>query len=381
MLCPILTVVEQNNVCCLTCEQAELCCCFPCVQQELSFIAAARPLVWICPDYTLCVYTDSPLRCSDAWPYRGAGVVLQARRWRKHERRADSQASIPAYVAPKTTFDHGCGTLFKAASSLVRVLAAACLFPVVWAGQLAARVYFVCLHKLPGYKSERLAAAVELAARDAEIAAVCAFAQSAQSALSAAQKSLHAETSKRQALQQELDTSAQQFKQLLRDQQQQHQAAMHATKEAAAAVVSAAEEQSAMAAAAAAAARSSQASLLAEGTIHLQQLKDCQQQVLAMQQAYRTLQEAHCQLVRSEQAAKQKADEAEEEVQHVMQERLQDLHAAQEQVDKAKATAKDAEVAAQKADLAAQQTEARMVEQLLPVYNAEVTTHCLWHAL
>ena len=308
---------------------------------------------------------------------------MQARRWREHQRRAEAPTPTPANGALARPH-YVCGALHGALSSFFHLLARAFALPVIWAGHLALQLYFCCLHNLPGYKAECAAAAAKLAVKEDEVAAVSATAQSAQSALKAAQKALRAHMVEHQALQQEVNSNAQQFRQMLGDQQQQHLAAMHATKEAAAALVSAAEEQSAEASAAADAACRHQASLLAEGAEYMQQLKDCQHQVLALQQAFMSLQETHSQLVRSEQEAKEKAVRLQEGMQSMMADRLNQLQQARLAIHRAEVNANEATLAAKKADLAAKETgaeQARMLDQLHTVYNAEVTNHNMWAAL
>ena len=116
---------------------------------------------------------------------------------------------------------------------VLNLLAWVCMLPMLWVGRLASQFFLCCLHNMPAYRAERLAAAshlaakdAELAAKEAELAALRTTGKSAQSALDAAHNALITKSATLQALQQKLGSNADQFRQRLRAQEQQHRAAM-----------------------------------------------------------------------------------------------------------------------------------------------------------
>ena len=336
-----------------------------------------------------------------------------------HESRAQNSASLAQQR-------EACGvtissSLTELMSNFSVALAWVCILPLLWAGQQA-RYYVCCLHILPGYKSEISAAAAkhqiekaelqqkllyqlamqhdtaakQLAAKASQLAALQDSDQFAQSEIDRLQRQLDALTAAHSDVQHQLHSSACQFEQMqksldakdaeiaavcanqqsaLREQKQQHQQALHAVKEAAQALVSAAQNQSAAADVAADADRCSQqrvlrnvqrdrkqlssavselerekATLLNDGLSYLQQLQDNHAAVLGWQQAYTELQqEARLQLDRAEQVAR---------------ERERQMQASAEDLRQAKLAIKEAEAA-----------KNRILDEVYPVYIAEVTIH------
>lgn len=223
-----------------------------------------------------------------------------------HESRAQNSASLAQQR-------EACGvtissSLTELMSNFSVALAWVCILPLLWAGQQA-RYYVCCLHILPGYKSEISAAAAkhqiekaelqqsllfqlamqhdtaakQLAASASQLAALQASDQFAQSEIDRLQRQLDALTAAHSDVQHQLHSSCSQFEQMqksldakdaeiaavpanqqsaLKEQKQQHQQALHAVKEAAQALVSAAQSQSAAADTAADADRCSQQRVL-----------------------------------------------------------------------------------------------------------------------
>lgn len=319
-------------------------------------------------------------------------------------------------------------------SSLAFALAWVCVLPLLWAGQQARYCYMCCLHHLPGYKSELSAAAAkqqiekaevqqellcqlakqhdtaakQLAMKDSELAAFQASGQFAQSEVDRVQRQLDALTAAHSDVQHQLDSSAYQSEQMkkrldakdaeiatvcasqhsaLKEQEQQHQQALHAVEEAAEAMVSAAIDQTATANAAADAAHFSKqsvlrkvqsdrdqlslavhqleqekAALLSEGLSYMQQLQAFRDEVLWWQQAYGTLhQSAQSQRDQAEQEARAK-DQQEEALRLMLQD-------ARENLRQTRLAAVEAEAAKKK-----------MMDQLYPVFPAEVRIHS-WHTV
>ena len=337
-----------------------------------------------------------------------------------HESRAQNSASLAQQR-------EACGvtissSLTELMSNFSFALAWVCILPLLWAGQQARYYYVCCLHILPGYKSEISAAAAkhqiekaelqqnllfqlamqhdtaakQLAAKASQLAALQASDQFAQSEIDRLQRQLDALTAAHSAVQHQLHSSCSQFEQMqksldakdaeiaavranqqsaLKEQKQQHQQALHAVKEAAQALVSAAQSQSATADTAADADRCSQqrvlrnvqrdreqlrsavselerekATLLSDGLNYLQQLKANHTAVLGWQQAYMVLQQgAQSQLDRAEQVAR---------------ERERQMQASAEDLRQAKLAINEAEAA-----------KNRILEEVYPVYIAEVTIH------
>lgn len=358
---------------------------------------------------------------------------VQARRWRVHESRAQTSASLDQQR-------QACGvnTISSVLTALISDLAVAlawvCAFPLLWAGQQARYCYLYCLHHLPSYKSELSAAAAkheiekaelqqkllyqmamqhdtaarQLAAQVSKLAALQASGQFAQCEVDRVQRQLAALTAAHSDVQHELDRRAYQVEQMqkrldakdaklatvcasqlsaLGAQQQQHQQALHAVKQAAEALVSAAKDQTATANAAVDAARCSEqrvlrntqrdrdqlssaiheleqekAALLNEGLSYLQQLQALQGEVMGWQQAYGILQQSAQSLRdRAEQESRDK-DKQEEALRLMLQD-------ARESLRQARQAAVEAEAAKEK-----------MLNELYPVFPAEVTIHS-WHTL
>ena len=335
-----------------------------------------------------------------------------------HESRAQNSASLAQQR-------EACGvtissSLTELMSNFSFALAWVCILPLLWAGQQARYYYVCCLHILPGYKSEISAAAAkhqiekaelqqnliyqlamqhdtaakQLAAKASQLAALQASGQFAQSEIDRLQRQLDALTAAHSDVQHQLHSSCSQFEQMqksldakdaeiaavhanqqsaLREQKQQQ--ALHAVKEAAQALVSAAQSQSAAADAAADADSCSQqrvlrnvqrdrkqlrsavselerekATLLNDGLSYLQQLQDNHTAVFGWQQAYTVLQQdAQSQLDRAKQVAR---------------ERERQMQASAEDLRQAKLAINEAEAA-----------KNRILDEVYPVYIAEVTIH------
>ena len=239
--------------------------------------------------------------------------------------------------------------------------------------------YLKCLHNLPGYRAELLSATAQHDAEKAELQ------QDLLHQLEMHEKQLAALHSKHQ---QELDSDTDQLRQMLREQEQRHQAAMHACREAADALVSKAERQSSSATAAAnAACRSQQdamasmqkerkqldsdllalqqekAALLAEGTSNMQRLIRRERDVIALREAYTTLQQV-------KEEAQQQADQQMKNLQYLVQRVMEDQQQAEADAEDAPALRTEANKL--RSDIAKLQQE---ITELYPTHVAEVTSH------
>ena len=365
-------------------------------------------------------------------------VAVQARRWREHESRAQTSASLARqHVA---CGNNNTNILTELTFNLSFTLAWLCVSPLVWAGQQARYCYLRGLRNLPSYKSELsaatakhqvekaelqqkllyqlamqrdaqaalAAAARQLAAKDSELAALQTSGRAAQSEVDRVQRQLDASTAAYSDVQRQLDSCTYQSEQMqqslhakdaeiatvrasqqsaLKEQEQQHQEALHAVKEAAEALVSQVQHQSAAANAAADADHCSKQNVLRNLQRDRDLLSSTVEELEQQKAALLSDGLSYMQQLRGFQDQVLGWQQAYVKLQQDAQAQLAAAHQEANEKDRQEEALshmmRDTLEDLQQAQLAAQEAEAaekKVLDELYPVHYAEVTIHS-WPAL